>query len=231
MPNLKARLLGGWIGDRLLRDALVESLEELGPRYRRVVLRAPWATELSGAAGEKVQLFLPEVGTRTYTPFDFDRAAGRFSVLVYVHGDTPGPSFARALEVAAEVRLIGPQASTPLDGLEGPVSLFGDETSFAVARTLRGIERLRDRSTLRFEVSSLEDAFYAVDALDIPRDALVAKEPADAHLKGIADALSGSIVLTGRASSIQKVREHLRAAGKRKQTVRAYWADGKTGLD
>jgi NADPH-dependent ferric siderophore reductase len=231
MPNLKARLLGGWLGDRLLRDSVVESTEELGPRFRRVVLRASWAKELTGAAGEKVQLFLPEVGTRTYTPFDFDRAAGRFSVLVFLHADTPGPSFARALTVGAEVRLIGPQASTPLDGLEGPVSLFGDETSFAVARTLREIARLREASLVRFEVSSPEEAFPAVDALDLPREALVRKEPEEAHLRGIAEALTGSIVLTGRASSIQKVREHLRAAGRRKQLVRAYWADGKTGLD
>ena len=233
MPNLKARLLGSWIGDRLLRDALVESVDELGPRFRRVVLRAPWVSELRVAAGEKVQVFLPDVGSRTYTPFDVDPGRQRFSLLVYIHGERPGPIWGRGLEVATEVRLIGPQPSTPLDGLEGSVALFGDETSLAVARTLQAIPGVRDRATVRLEVASLADTYRAADALEIPRDALIEKEPADAHLAPIARTLApaASIVLTGRASSIQKVRETLRAQGRKKHLVRAYWADGKSGLD
>jgi NADPH-dependent ferric siderophore reductase len=243
MANLKARLLGGWIGDRLLRDARVEALEELGPRFRRVTLRALWEDAAKpggdlGGAGQKVQVFLPDIGTRTYTPFDFEPATARFSLLVYLHGDTPGTSWGRALRVADPVRLVGPQASTPLDALRGSVALFGDETSFAVARTLRRVAAVGPQSTVRLEVSSREEHFPVADALEIPRDALVAKEAADAHLAPIARQLAsaapageGTVVLTGRASSIQTVRAHLRTAGNRKHTVRAYWADGKRGLD
>jgi NADPH-dependent ferric siderophore reductase len=241
MPNLKARILGSFIGERFLRVTRVHAVQDLAPKFRRVTLEGSWAAEVGdafGAAGQKVQIFHPEVGSRTYTPFDFERATGRFSLLVYLHGETPGATWGRTVRVGEEVRLVGPQPSTSLDGLTGPAALFGDETSFAVARTLRGVARLRDRCTVRLEVASRSDAYPVADALDIPRDSLVAKEPEETHLAPIARQLAsaappgtGTVVLTGRASSIQKVREHLRAADHRKQTVRAYWADGKRGLD
>jgi NADPH-dependent ferric siderophore reductase len=241
MPNLKARILGSWIGERFLRVTRVHALQDLGPRFRRVTLEATWAAQAGqafGAAGQKVQIFHPEVGSRTYTPFDFDAATGRFSLLVLLHGETPGSTWGRALRVGEEVRLVGPQPSTPLDEREGPAALFGDETSFAVARTLRGVAGLRDRCTVRLEVASRAEAYPVADALEIPRDSLVAKEPQETHLAPIARQLAsaappgtGTVVLTGRASSIQKVREHLRALDHRRQTVRAYWADGKRGLD
>lgn len=245
MPNLKARLLGGWLGDRLLREVHVEDVQQVGARFRFLRVSAPWLGEAPLAAGDKVQVFLPEIGTRTYSPFDLDADAGRFSLLAYLHGeahgeapaaqgDTPGASWAKHLSAGARAR-VAPGRSLPLQTLPRPLALFGDETSFGVARSLLAIE---PAATVRLEISSLDAVAEAAAALTLPRDGLISRRGDDGHLEEVARSLAdatqqgGTVVLTGRARSIQNVRTLLRASAPgRRFAVKAYWADGKRGLD
>jgi NADPH-dependent ferric siderophore reductase len=234
---MKARLLG-WLGDRALRATVVEAVENLGERFRRITLSAAWLGENPISPGDKVQIFLPDVGTRTYTPYAVDAGAGRFSILAYIHGDTPASDWARALKAGAAVRLVGPQSSTPLASLTGPVALFGDETSLAIARCLEELSPPRTGSIVRLEVRSVDDVINCAAMLGLPPESLVARRDDEGHLEDIVNEFAGalrgggSVVLTGRAKSIQKVRALLREAGPRsRQSVKAYWSENKRGLD
>ena len=236
--NLKATLLGGWLGDRLLRDVQVDDIQKLGPSFRRIRVSASWLRESGPSPGDKVQVFIPEVGTRTYTPFDFEKDAGGFSVLAYIHGETPGSRWARTLGVGSKVRFFGPSQSISLASVTGPVALFGDETSIGVARCLQALQPERVGSVVRLEVSSVESSSEACAVLGVARASLIAKREGDEHLPEIAQGLAaataqgGSLVLTGRARSIQKLRALLLASSHGgRQKVKAYWAEGKCGLD
>jgi len=237
MVSLKARVLGGWLGDRILRDVVVEEVRQLGASYLHVVLGAAWLRQEPPSPGDKVQVFLPDVGARTFTPFDADARSGRFSVIAYLHGESPATGWARSLAVGTVVRFLGPRPSTPLSPLHRPLACFGDETSLGIARAVTALASPAD-CRVRLEVASVERAGEACVALGISHDSLVLRRRDDAHLGEIAQALSafagkhGTVLLTGRAASIQRARALLRASGEgRRQVVRAYWADGKRGLD
>src|SRR3569623_2704855 len=134
MANLKSRLLGSWLGDRLLRDADVVDVTTVGA-FVHVIARSAAVP----AAGDKVQVFFPDVGTRTYSPFGC--IGGRFELAVFLHDRGPSSAWARALAPGRQLRFIGPSSSVALGSIAGPVALFGDETSVGVARSRRGRRR------------------------------------------------------------------------------------------
>ncbi len=109
-----------------------------GRGFAGVVLRAPRLTELIGAAGrEGADLPARRWGRARTRRSTSTAATGRFSLLVHLHGDTPGADLGTgAARRRARCGSSGRKPSTALDGLDGPAALFGDETSFAVARTL-----------------------------------------------------------------------------------------------
>ena len=66
----------GVIGRLVFRDATVTRAEALGPHFRRLVLGGPGLGGATWSPGDKLQVFLPGVGTRAYTPVRWDAAAG-----------------------------------------------------------------------------------------------------------------------------------------------------------
>lgn len=218
MANLKAMLLGSWIGDKLMRDCTVEAITDLG-ELRRI--------RLAGLAqqpepGDKIQIFVPELGARTYSPFGWH--AGTFEIAALDRN-----AFIHGLKVGSRVRFIGPQSSTKLTDIAGPVALFGDETSFGVAASLH--ELRRGDAQFRFEVRDVAACRAIVDSLGLPVDSLRPYGQLDA-IAGELHAMNASLVLTGNARSIQTLRTKLRALGSTKpQRVKGYWAEGKRGID
>lgn len=236
MASAKA-LLGSVLGPLLFRSARVASATLLEPRLLRLVLASPSLVGVEGGPGQKVQLFLPEIGMRTYSPVEWDAAKGSFELLVLLHADTPGPTFARALAVGAPVQFMGPRRSTPLEAGRALV-LFGDETSFAVARAFE----LATPGSVQavFEVTGRAAWLPVLDTLGLGSAHLVERAAEGTHLVEAGLALverlrarpEAALVTTGRASSIQSVRSQLKASGLlRAGASKAYWAPGKVGLD
>jgi ferric-chelate reductase (NADPH) len=220
MANLKSVLLGSWLGDKLMRDTRVESVTEMGPRFRRVVLSG---LQAKIEPGDKIQVYIPDAGSRTYSPFG--ARDGAFELALFTHGNGPGSAWARALETGDRVRFIGPQRSLVLGEIAGPVALFGDETSFGVAKALFDLRH--GDAQFRFQTGA--DCEPALDALGLPKDAVVPE------LQTIArdlHAMNATLVLTGNAKSILALRGQLKGLGNdRPQRVKSYWAEGKRGLD
>jgi NADPH-dependent ferric siderophore reductase len=90
-----------------------------------------------------------------------------------------------------------------------------------------------------FEVSDVAESRQVAEAVGLGQATLMERIADDAHLAAaeaevLRHAASGvNFVLTGKASSIQRISRALKAAGVVSSRVKtkAYWAHGKTGLD
>jgi ferric-chelate reductase (NADPH) len=237
MASVKA-LIGSALGRFMFHDASVVGIRELSPRFRRVELEGAALRNLAWEAGDKVQVFLPETGMRTYTPLAWDARKGTTAFLIYLHGDAPGAAWGRMLREGTRVQFFGPRRSLPLQEPSTPIVFFGDETSFGVAHALKQAQAQKDLTCI-FEVTRRAECAeplreFGFEGSDVERSA------GDAHLAEIHERLKGvlqarkeaRVVMTGKAQSIQALRAKLRAEGLTPPLqVKAYWSAGKTGLD
>ncbi|MFO0738487.1 MAG: siderophore-interacting protein [Labilithrix sp.] len=225
MASAKA-LFGAAFGRFFFRDATVTSVRALGEKFRLAELEGDALTGVTWTPGDKVQVYLGE-DMRTYTPIAWDAASGKTSFLLYVHGaSAPGARWARDLMAGARCQFFGPRGSIAFTALPPDVTFFGDETSFAAAAALKGVRSARNV----FEVESERESKRALTALGIEAT-LIERTADDAHLEAVARTLERSppqsLVLTGRAQSIQDLRRR----GLRPAKTKAYWSVGKSGLD
>lgn len=236
MASGKGILLGA-LGGLLLRDAVVRSLRDVAGCFRAVELAGPGLRGCTFQPGDKLQMLLPSREVRTFTPLRWDGEAGVTELLVYHHSATPAGVWIRALTVGDTCRFVGPQRSLRLPA-HGPVVLFGDETSCAVALALAAA--MPDREFACVLESSTEAAMRTALGDRVAHATLVPCEPSEAHMPelvrelqtALARSPSASLLLTGRAQAIQGVRAACKAQVlPRPADTRAYWSLGKVGLD
>ncbi|MEY4577836.1 MAG: hypothetical protein RL701_2539 [Pseudomonadota bacterium] len=230
----------------VFKELTVEVVRDVTPHFRRMRVAGDWVRAASCSAGDKLQIMIADAGMRTYTPFARNASAGTFELLAFVHGATPGANWIKRAAPGVSFRAFGPRGSLPLTTLPGPLVFVGDETSFAAAAALRDARGKSDALAFVFETSLLEESETALADLGIESSArsqvsLVPKQSDDAHLPALEAAVrqalttlpKAQLVLTGHAQTIQTLRAGLKAhapayAG---QKTKAYWADGKRGLD
>jgi NADPH-dependent ferric siderophore reductase len=170
----------------------------------------------------------------------WDTSQGRAEIVAYLHPrsgvPTPGADWARTVEKGSACQLFGPQRSLRVDAGTRFVVLFGDETSFGVARALRTVSDTRPV----FEVDDPVEARVVLAGLGIEEPVLVKRASEDSHLDAAAGALrdaldaepTAPLLLTGRAQSIHAVKAYFKASGRVPPSrTKAYWSVGKTGLD
>lgn len=227
MTSAKA-WFGAAVGRFLFREVEVTSLRDVGARLRLVDVRGEELRGVSFTPGDKVQVFLPGEGMRTYTPLRWDAARGETSFLLHVHGAaaTPGARWAAGLACGDRFRFFGPRAS--LAPAEGTRVVVGDETSFAVAAALNAVGV--------FEAADVEEARRVLAALGVREAVVVSRGDIDALVASIVSAMeahpAATLSFTGCAQTIQSVRAALRARGPLPPgRSKAYWSAGKAGLD
>ena len=234
-PGRVTRTLLRW----LMRPARVAAVETLSPHFRLVDLEGEALRNVAWTAGQKVQVSMGSgLSARTYTPISWDADSGRTRMLSFAHGDGPGSRWASGLREGDTCQFFGPRRSLDLSGLESPVVLFGDETSFGLAAALRDCPQAGG-AILVFEASDVTESRPVLEAIGLGEATLIERTADDAHLAAaeaevLRLAASGAhFVLTGKASSIQRVSRALKAVGVVSSRVKskAYWAQGKVGLD
>jgi len=225
------------------KSASVTGVRAIGERFRLVTLRGEALRDVRWTPGQKVQVAMGGWAYRTYTPLSWDPVEGSTRLLLFLHGDAPGSVWGRALQAGDACTLFGPRDSLDLGALDRPALLFGDETSFALAHTLRATPRSQEGVRIVFEVTSKADAerVLAEADLGITDAELIERSPGDAHLGEVerivvehVQALAiRTCALSGKASSIQRLNKRLRSFGLSSREIRAkaYWAPGKVGLD
>jgi len=240
MASVKA-FLQDTLSKLAFKELTVEEVREVTPHFRRLRISADWLRTTSVAAGDKLQIMIADAGPRTYTPFERDAQAGSCELLAYVHGDTPGAAWIKAARAGLKFRAFGPRGSLPLSRLHGPIVFFGDETSFAAAASLQRAHPQRDELAFVFECTHAQESEQVLRELGIEPHAIVPRQHPRDHMAALEGALRSALslrspaqlVLTGHAQTIQALRARLKTspcacAG---QKVKAYWADGKRGLD
>ena len=234
-PGRVMRTLLRW----LMRPARVAAVETLSPHFRLVDLEGEALRNVAWTVGQKVQVSMGSgLSARTYTPMSWDADSGRTRMLTFAHGDGPGSRWASGLREGDTCQFFGPRRSLDLSGLKSPVMLFGDETSFGLAAALRDCSQA-DGATHVFEASDVAESRPVLEAIGLGEATLIERTADDAHLAAaeaevLRLAASGAhFVLTGKASSIQRISRALKAVGVVSSRVKtkAYWAQGKVGLD
>jgi NADPH-dependent ferric siderophore reductase len=222
-----------------MRPARIAAVETLSPRFRLVDLEGEALRNVAWTAGQKVQVAMGSgMSARTYTPMAWDADSGRTRLLTFAHGDGPGSRWASGMREGDTCQFFGPRRSLDLSGLQSPVVLFGDETSFGLAAALRHSPPGADAINV-FEASDVAKSRQVAQAIGLGQATLIERVTDDAHLAAaeveVLRLATSSVhfVLTGKASSIQRVSRALKAAGVASSRVKAkaYWAPGKIGLD
>lgn len=234
------KALGDSLKKLLFRELTVTRVTRLSEHFERIDFVGDALRGARFCTGDKLQLAF-EDGPRTYTPFSFDGARGALSTLVYLHGDGPSARWATRVTEGDRAFAFGPRSSLRLSPEPGRIALFGDETSFGLARSLREARSEPSELSCVFEVSHARESRTVLDALELPDAELVERQGGEAQLAQVEARLRASLardagarlVLTGKAQSIQTLRTRLRAepAARAEQLVKAYWSPGKRGLD
>ncbi len=223
MASAKA-ILGAVAGRFIFRHGKVSAVERLSEHFTRIDVQGK---ELEGAPftpGDKVQIFLPDIGMRTYTPVTWE--ADRTWFIGYAHGEGPGSKWVRDVKQNDEVAMFGPRRSIDVSDVNGPLVVIGDETSVAVAVSLTRA-RIDRQVIVALEATSPDETREVARRLELtqvtvtPRGQL--NEVVAAQL-----ALGATPVFTGRAATIQALKQQLKSRGGK---TKAYWAEGKRGLD
>lgn len=222
------------------RSVKVVKVAAINDAFRLITLGGPALREAAFTPGDKLQIQLGGWVQRTYTPFDWDGVAGTARILVCLHAGGPGAQWARVVRSGDTAILFGPRKSLQLAASDAATIVCGDESALGVAAALA---RHGAAPVVRvlLEVVSLAQTLPVLAPLGLDGAQLCVREKDDGHLPALAAQLNAllqldgraTVVLTGRASTIQHLGRMLKACGHAtaKRHSKAYWADGKTGLD
>ena len=233
------------LGGLVLREGQVQSVRDLSPRFRWLSVQGDALRNLDWTPGDKAQVLLPSLDVRTFTPLSWDRAEGKTEFLLFRNQpptnhaaeDRPGTRFFATVRAGDPCRFLGPQRSLAAAG-DAPAVLFGDETSFAVARALRGVASQAPACV--FEVGARSECTAVLAALGLADAVCIERTADDSHLGEVNESLQSALtarpgallLMTGRAQAIQALQARRRSAGQpRPYKTKAYWSLGKAGLD
>jgi NADPH-dependent ferric siderophore reductase len=222
-------------------SAVMSDVKNLSDHFRLVEISGDSLKGATWIPGQMVQFHLGNLTARAYTPAAWDSEAGLARFVIFLHGNGPGSKWAASLKTGDRCQFVGPRDSLNFYELKGPCVFFGDETSFAAARALRFNSHSTKENRYVFEVSSLAESREVSRYIELSDAQLVQRAPENRHLVEIAEIVSGGAsgkvpmqgIFTGKAQSIQAVRNILRSRNvvPPRIKVKAYWAEGKSGLD
>ena len=222
-----------------MKPATVVANERLADRFHLITLEGDALKTVTWRPGQKVQIAMGSAFvTRTYTPIEWNASAGRMCILGYAHGDGPGSNWVRTAAPGEVCDVFGPRASLDIGGLSGALVILGDETSIGLAYAATFQDPTR-HVTACFEVADDVGARQVMASLDLERVTLITPRLDGGHVAELEASLSDAVavgstfVLTGKAATIQVLRQGLRrrSVPTTRLVAKAYWAPGKTGLD
>ncbi len=242
-PNPPTQRPQGRFGKALLRmlmkQAQVVEAETVAEGFRLITLESPAFKDLHWIPGQKVQIAMGSAFVaRTFTPIEWDAKSGRTRLLGYAHGSGPGSAWVSDSKPGDGCDVFGPRASLDVSRAGATRVAFGDETSIGLAYALSRHAAGTGWECL-LEVNSAAPVREVLVRLGLDRVELFERTGNDAQLEDIArrvpnlDAVGAAFILTGKASSIQRLGRALKASGvpSSRLMVKPYWAPGKTGLD
>lgn len=223
----------------LMHPARVGVVETLSANFRSIELTGEALRGVSWSPGDKIQIKMDGgIASRTYTPVAWNAEAGFARLICACHAPGPGSAWVRSVQPGDERHFFGPRSSMALADVSGPLVLFGDETSVALAAACAAT-RADVPPLLVLEANDPDEVGSVLDRLGLRAAAVARRENGDVHLPVLTRYLldlqdaNTVYIVTGRSSSVRHVLRLLKSKGIGGAQTRAkvYWADGKTGLD
>ncbi|MDF0528732.1 siderophore-interacting protein [Tsukamurella sp. 8F] len=238
MPNITSRL-ADIVGEVVLTSSTVTAVDRLTPNFALVDLACPSFRKARWTPGAKLQLRTSRgLQMRTYTPIRWDTDLGETTLLGWTREHGPGAQWFVGAAVGDECDVFGPRRSIDLTEAAGEVVFIGDEASIGLACALHTLG-----SSVRYVLEGVDTAevteVFAASGLPSDRCTVVPAGPDRAqllaHAREAADVASGDfdVVVTGNAATVHAVRRDARGWRRQPRKVigKAYWAEGRTGLD
>jgi NADPH-dependent ferric siderophore reductase len=233
MPTLSERL-ADLAGGAFLQSAHVTAAEPCAPGFVRVELSADAFRRADWVPGAKVQLRTRR-GTmkmRTYTPIRWD--GDTTELIAYTHGDGPAADWFRGVRAGDTCEVFGPRKSIDLRGLSAVV-FVGDESSVALACALKSVTSQVKRVFEAADPAALSELLasrgLAESSIVVPKAGDY--EPLLTHARDAAPDAPFDLVVTGDAKTVHEIRRDTRDWPRRPGEIKgkAYWAEGRAGLD
>ena len=238
----------GRIGQAVLRlmthETRVDAVHTLSPRFRLVSLRSEALSRVAHRPGDKVQVRVGGMAFRTFTPFRLGEGGDALTLLGYLHGTAPAARWLDGVAPGDRCHVLGPRRSMDLAAIDRSTVFIGDETSLALALALCDMPLGGLDTHFIFEVDDADEVRSVLEATGrgmLQHAWLEERRPGGAHLDDVETALARyagadsyrQYVLSGQASTIQRLQRGLKAAGAKpsQMLVKAYWSPGKTALD
>lgn len=221
----------------MLDNARVTGCSRLSPEFVRLKLSAEAFRKATWVPGAKLQ-FRPRRGSmslRTYTPISWDAARGVTELIAYTHGTGPAAHWFERVTEGQTCEVFGPRRSIDLRETTGPVLFIGDESSVALACALQTVANDVEYVFEAREPAGLTAVLASLMITE--RVVVVAKSTdcTDLLRQARHDAMQTpySLIVTGDAATVNAVRRDSRGWERKPRQVKgkAYWAEGRTGLD
>jgi len=189
-----------------------------------------------------VEFRVSDTEYRHYTPSLYDAESQVCEVIFYLHGKGIGSRWAENLKKGDSMKLMGPGGRMSYQPGFDRHFVFGDETSLGLMRCMANAAQQYDHAF--FGLTELEeehvDWVRYLDIRDVMTTGSSMANPAQPAIELI-DRWEGPFwekisttcfYLTGRARSIQQLRQFLllKGVGSRQIKTYPYWAEGKKGL-
>jgi ferric-chelate reductase (NADPH) len=220
--------------------ANITEIYELNESFCILTLQGEALQGKKWTPGDKIKIMLGGWVQRTYTPMSWDAEKGQAQLLIYLHGDSPISRWLDSLKVGDDCVFVGPSKSIDLTRVKQDALLFGDESSLGLAAALQQVPE-QHRVMMLFEVTAPALSVPVINHLKLRHVETFTRTQGDMHLTEVNDWVAtwlvknkaAQFVLTGKATSIQRIRQLLKRydiSSSRFQSS-AYWNPGKAGLD
>lgn len=218
--------------------------EDLTPRMRRVHLTGSALEEFAPKPGQEMVLSLPqdsgEPARRHYTIRSYDPATRIIDIDVLLHGDTPGPRWARTAKAGDSIDAMGPRGRIVPAPAADWHYLSGDETGlpgiFSIIEALPASAKVH--AVIEIDNAAEQqklDAAASVELTWLDRHGAPA-DGSDRLIDALASfafpAGNGHFYLTGETRVVRTQRQSLLARGidgRSQIACEGYWRPGRVG--
>lgn len=216
---------------------------DVKPKLRRVRFTTEAIETFQYKPGQDVVLFLPlesgELGRRHYTIRSVDRTEGTIAIDFVMHGETPGPHFARHCKAGDTVAVKGPRGRIVFNP-DADWHLFtGDETCLPAIYHILETMPADKPAYLFLEIQGKDDEDTIVTQADASIEWLHrgAAHPGPSRI--VLDRISafdlpegkGHAYIIGETSNVRAQRHHLISRGMSREQISSegYWRPGRNG--
>ncbi len=239
MPSVPTK----WMADMMMKtmgkylhDARVEGSEYLNNRFLKVTFQSDDFKTMEWSPGMEVEFRVSNTQFRHYTVSRWNAGTGHLDILFFLHGNTPGSNWARALVPAETVTVIGPAGRFLLDQACTNHVFLGDETTIGLFLAFR--DCLGPGSVYSGAIECDGKHITLPHRLGLEVDAVKrwANSRGQALSGWLADTLldieDATYYIAGHAATNKLLQRRLMDYGvpSSRIKVKAYWADGKKGL-